>query len=315
MEGRVNYLLVGTFVALFITAIFGFAFWLMKYSNYEKMDRYVVYFDESVSGLNRDASVKYMGVDAGIVEDIKVHPHNTQLVAVYLKIRHGIKIKEDMEATLKFYGMTGLAYVEISGHNPDAPLLKARSGEIPVIRSAPSIFAKLDETLAKLAEELSVTMQKLGTLLNDKNLHNIEKSIENISLVSEELKNHKSDISTLISKGQMLEEKAHATLEKFDRFLASMPHSLGKEMKHTLKEFQTTAKEIKKAVHYMDQTIKRGDYNVKEISEPALKKLSVLMDDLSDLSNRMDETLEMFQQSPSDLFFKEQITKPGPGER
>jgi phospholipid/cholesterol/gamma-HCH transport system substrate-binding protein len=314
MEGRVNYLLVGTFVALFIAAIFGFAFWLMKYSNYEEMDRYVVYFSESVSGLNKDASVKYMGVDAGIVEDIKVHPQNTQLVAVYLKIKRDIKIKKDMEATLKFYGMTGLAYVEIFGHDPNAPILKPKEGEIPVIPSAPSIFAKLDETLAKLAEEFSVTLQKLSTLLNDKNLQNIEKSIENITLVSNEFESHKSDISALIRKGHLLEERAQETLQKIDLFLSAMPRSLGKEMHNTLREFKTTAKEIKKAIKHMDLTIQRGDYNLKKISKPAIHKLSALMDDLSELSGKMDETLEMIQQSPRDLLFKEQIKKPGPGE-
>ena len=313
MEGRVNYLLVGIFVALFLAGIFSFAFWLMKYSDYEKMDHYVVYFDESVAGLSKDASVKYMGVDAGIVEDIKVHPKNTQLVAVYLKINHDIKIKENMQATLKFYGMTGLAYVEIFGDNPDAPLLESKAGEIPIIKSSPSIFAKLDDTLADLANKLSLASQKIENLLSEKNIQNVENTLENISAVTGELKTNKTDISNLIKRGIELEEKASLVLQKIEQITVSL--DVGKDIQKTLKEFKTASSQMKTLMHNINKSVKRGDYNLKEITQPTLQRLSIMIDEISDLSAKVEELAEQIEESPSDLLFKSKVIKPGPGEK
>ncbi len=314
MEGRVNYLLVGIFVTLFITGIFTFAFWLMKYNNYEQMDRYIVYFNESVAGLNKDSSVKYLGVDAGVVEDIKVASHDEGLVAVYLKINHDIKIKTDMKATLKFYGMTGLAYVEISGEKSDAPLLKQKGSNLPVIHSSPSVFAKIDVTLAKLADDFSLTLQSIQTLLDNKNLKNIESSLKNINELTTELKSNKKDISTLIKKGIKIEKKAIDTLEKFDRIAYEFDTSISKNIQKSLKEFRYSAKELSLLIHHVDKTLKRGDYNIKEISDPIIFQLSSLIRKLELLSDKMDETIDQFNQNPSDLLFKKTPLKRGPGE-
>lgn len=307
MEGRVNYLLVGIFVAGFIAGTVGFAFWLMKYSNYEQMNRYVVHFNESVAGLSKDASVKYMGVDAGVVEDIKVHPTNTQLVSVYLKINQEIKIKEDMQATLKFYGMTGLAYVEITGNNPDAPLLKSKTDEIPIIQSSPSIFTKLDETLADLVDKLSATSQKIDNLLSEKNIQNVENTLENISAVTGELKTNKTDISSLIKKASLV-------LKKIELITNNLDAELGKDIQKSVREFKTTSRAMKTLIRNINNALKRGDYNLKEISEPIFQKLSTMIDEISELSTKIEEVTQQIEESPSDLIFKREVIKLGPGE-
>jgi phospholipid/cholesterol/gamma-HCH transport system substrate-binding protein len=307
MEGRVNYLLVGIFVTVFLAGIFSFAFWLIKYSNYEQMNHYVVHFNESVAGLSKDASVKYMGVDAGVVEDIKVHPTNTLLVSVYLKINHDIKIKEDMQATLKFYGMTGLAYIEISGTNPNAPLLKSETDEIPIIQSSPSIFTKLDETLADLVDKLSTTSQKIDQLLSKKNIQNVESTLENISAVTGELKTNKTDISNLIKKASLV-------IEKIEGITNNLDTDLGKDIQTSVKEFKAASRQIKILIHTINNSLKRGDYNLKEITHPTLQKLSTMIDEISNLSIKIEEVAEQIEESPSDLLFKREVIKLGPGE-
>ncbi len=314
MEGRVNYLLVGIFVTLFITGILGFAFWLTKYSNYEQQDHYLIYFDESVAGLNKDSSVKYMGVDAGVVEDIKVDPENTQLIAVYLKINHEIKIREDMQATLKFYGMTGLAYVEISGHNPNAPLLIPKEGEIPLIKSSPSLFVKLDEILANLTEKLSLTLENIEALISPKNVKNLENSLENISAITGELNTNKTNISQLIQRAVVLEDKATLSLSRINNITSHLDAKLGDDIKQTLREFKAASRVMKTLTKRIDKSIKNGDYNFKEISEPMVQKLSIMIDEFSALSTKMQETVEQIQESPSDILFKSKTIKLGPGE-
>ena len=70
MEPKVNYTLVGLFIALLGAGIAGGVLWLSQTDYRGVYDRYYTYMDESVSGLSNDSSVKYRGVDVGRVKDI-----------------------------------------------------------------------------------------------------------------------------------------------------------------------------------------------------------------------------------------------------
>ena len=74
MESKINYIIVGAFVVLFSIGIAAFVFWLEKYGAEEDYKYYKTFMSESVSGLSREASVKYRGVDVGIVETIQINP-------------------------------------------------------------------------------------------------------------------------------------------------------------------------------------------------------------------------------------------------
>jgi len=315
MEGKVNYLYVGIFVALFITGILSFAFWLMKYNSYEKPNHYVVYFDESIAGLSKDASVKYMGVDAGIVENIKVHSTNTQLVAVYLKLNHDIKIKEDMRATLKFYGMTGLAYVEIFGTDTNSTLLTAKEGEIPVIKSSPSLFVRLDEIIIDLSTKFSVALSKINTLLSENNIQHVESSLENINAITKELNTNKSDITSLIKETSNTMIEIEKTFYKINQMTGQLNSTFGTDLQAMMQEFKYTSSSIKKLTRNIDKSLKRGDYNLKEVSEPMMQKLSIMIEEINTLSIKIEDTVEQIQESPSDLLFKSKAVKLGPGEQ
>ena len=152
MESRINYTIVGIFVVLLLAGLVSFVYWLGKYGYKQEHDYYYVYMVESVSGLSSEASVKYRGVDVGIVEKMGLNPKNSEEVELLLKLKHGTQIKVDTRATLKSFGMTGLAFVELTGGRKDAPLL-ARGDTIPIIPAAPSTYARLDESLTVLAEK------------------------------------------------------------------------------------------------------------------------------------------------------------------
>ena len=59
---------LGRFVTLGIVIIVVAIIWVGATKYFEKGDRYVAYFDESVQGLQKDSIVKYRGVDVGRVD-------------------------------------------------------------------------------------------------------------------------------------------------------------------------------------------------------------------------------------------------------
>ncbi|MCS6896850.1 MAG: MlaD family protein, partial [Nitrospira sp.] len=169
MEPKVNYILVGSFVAILGAAALIGVLWLGKMDYRGAYDRYEAYFRESVAGLSEDSTVKYRGVDVGRVRSISLNPDNPEEVRLILDIARGTPIKTDTVAVLETQGLTGLATINLTGGSRDAPPLVAQEGQpYPVIKTGPSpLFFRLDEAISRL--------------LSDKGLTNLLASLESLA--------------------------------------------------------------------------------------------------------------------------------------
>ncbi len=288
METKVNFTIVGIFVLLFGISILGFAFWLMKFGSGQDYKYYHIYIEESIAGLSKDSSVKYLGVDAGVVDKIEVNPTNTQQVKITVKLQDELLIKEDMTATLKFYGLTGLAYLEIKGFDTSAKVLEIKAGEIPVIKSSPSVYIKLDDSLSMIASKLAIVLDKLDIFFKEQNLDNIENTLSDIRQITDTINQNKQHFIDLLKEG--------------------------KEIGTVFDELKRTSKTAKNLMWNLDHSLKRGDYNLKEMTEPSIQKLNAILEEMDRLTTKLEQTVETIEQSPSDLLFKSATPKLGPGE-
>ncbi|MGZ8495592.1 MAG: MlaD family protein, partial [Candidatus Binatia bacterium] len=92
MEPKVNYTLVGLFIALLGAGLVAGVLWLSRTDYRGVYDRYYTYLDESVSGLSNDSSVKYRGVDVGRVKAIALNPDNPEQVRVAIDLVRGTPV-------------------------------------------------------------------------------------------------------------------------------------------------------------------------------------------------------------------------------
>ena len=173
MEEKVNFAVVGIFVLVLSAALIGGVLWLSSGRSYRtSYDNYHTYMKESVAGLNLNAPVRYRGVEVGRVKKIALAPGNVEQVQVTLAIESGTPIKVDTVAVLSTQGVTGIAFVDLTGGGRDSPELKANLDEpYPVIRAGPSLMVRLDASLidashalkniARLSEDLPQFVQRL----------------------------------------------------------------------------------------------------------------------------------------------------------
>ncbi|MFH2124775.1 MAG: MlaD family protein [Pseudomonadota bacterium] len=291
MESRINYTIVGFFVVLLLAGLIIFVYWLGKYGYKQEHDYYYVYMVESVSGLSSEASVKYRGVDVGIVEKMGLNPKNSEEVELLLKLRHGTQIKVDTRATLKSFGMTGLAFVELTGGRKDAPLLK-REGGIPVIPAAPSTYARLDESLTLLTEKLDRALDKIDRLLSEQNLQNIAGFLAEMRTLPQEVRGQLQGIQHLVDSSVVMEEgisQAFVKVESAALGVEKMAGSLGHD--------------------YADP-----DQNLINLVRQNLESFQQLLYELDILVRDMQRTTRAIETSPGDLLFKRSRLQPGPGE-
>ncbi|MBV5320844.1 MAG: MCE family protein [Sulfuricurvum sp.] len=322
MESRVNYTAIGTFIILFTFSLVSFAFWLGKYNQDEaQYRRYKVYITESVSGLAPEAAVKFHGVDVGKVESMEINPHNSEEVELILKIKKETPIKTDSTAILKFYGITGLAFIEIAGGSRNAPLLSSGGSNIATIPSSPSLITRLDESLSNVASKLSKTLDHADRLFSDQNVENVAQSLEHLRSLTVQIDGYQGEIKTLLTQSVALEHNATDSLSAMKEAAGSVKTASGNfntlvqtKMVTTLQSLEATSKASHLLIQKLEASVDRGDYDVRAIAAPASGELSTLLEQTRTLTNEMEMTLRSLRESPSDLLFKKSTPKSGPGE-
>ncbi len=291
MESKVNYTLVGIFVLLLLAGLITFVYWLGKYGYKQEHDYYFVYMTESVSGLSAEASVKYRGVDVGIVERMRLNPDNSEEVELLLKLRHGTQIKVDTKATLKSFGMTGLAFVELTGGHKDAPLLKG-NGKIPVILSAPSTFARLDDSLTILAQKLARGLDKIDRLLSDQNLENVAEILSEMKALTTDIRLQLQGFQHLVDSSMVME----------------------KGISQAFVKVESAALGVEKMARNLEHGYADPDREMLNLIRQNLESFHRLLSELDILVGDLQRTTRQIEISPGDLLFKQSQPQPGPGE-
>lgn len=107
-------------------------------------DNYQVYADfDSASGLKSGASVEIAGVEVGRVDRIVLDPKSGNRARVYLQIRSGVKLDDDVIASVRTRGIIGDKFILLKPGGSDK--LVANGGKIRETESA----VDLEELVSK----------------------------------------------------------------------------------------------------------------------------------------------------------------------
>ena len=211
-----NYALVGAFVLVLGAVLIGAVLWIASGGNLQKKyDLYLAIEEESVAGLNVNAPVKYNGVEVGKVSDIHLDPSNPARVRLLFAIERGTPIKADTVAVLKTQGLTGIAYVELGGSSRDAPPLEVSAQEpYPVIRTKPSLSARLENVLTTVLAKLDRTSSNIDTLLSVENLAALKSALADIAAIAHTIAVRKDVIDAgIVNAARIADNGSRATAQ------------------------------------------------------------------------------------------------------
>src|SRR6201989_2781909 len=201
MEREANYAAVGAFVLLVTLIGALFVYWYSDTREHKIFRRYEIYFDGSVSGLERGAAVRYLGVGVGRVQQMRIDPRDAGRVQVLVGLDSQTPISDRTLAELQLQGVTGLLYIDLQQIRAGAALPDVVPGiEYPVIRSARSRFdvflARLPDVLASAGE----VVDRAARALSDQNIVAITHALANIDKASERLPDTLRDVNALVSE-------------------------------------------------------------------------------------------------------------------
>lgn len=303
-----NYALVGAFVLVLGAVLIAGVLWLASGGALQKKyDLYLAIEDESVAGLNLNAPVKYNGVDVGKVREIRLDPGNPERVNLLFAIERGTPIKEDTVAVLKTQGLTGIAYVELSGGARDAPPLRATAGsQYPVIRTKPSLSARLENVLTSVLAKLDSTSSNINAILSDENRAAFKSALADIGTVAKTIAARKDTLDAGITN-------AARTFENASRVMAQAGPVIDR-IGRSADAVEKMGNEVARTSASAGKTVGSVAVDVKRFTAETLPELERLLGELSVLTSSLRRLSEQTERDPRGLLFGRKPVPEGPGE-
>lgn len=320
MEPRVNYVIVGAFVATLGAALLGVILWLGKSDYRGVYDRYYAYMRESVAGLSVNSTVKYRGVDVGRVKDIVLNPENPEEVRLTLDILNGTPIKTDTVAVLETQGLTGLATLNLNGGSRDAPTLEvAPDQEYPVIKTGPSLFFRLDMAVSRLLSEQGLTKllanmntlsQNATAVVDEENRATLKQVLKDLSDITRTVASHSEQVDKgLVSASQAAENLAKMT----DTVNKQIPAVLERVNKSAA-ALQAMTEELARTGKAVGAVVQESRPDIEQFTRQTLSETGLLITELRELTGTLQRVARQLEQEPSSLVLGRKTLQRGPGE-
>ena len=289
--------MVGAFVLVLGAAFVAGVLWIASGGAFQKkVDLYLAVENESVAGLTLNAPVKYYGVDVGKVQDMRLAPGNPGEVRLIFAIDRGTPIKDDTVAVLKVQGLTGIAYVELSGGGPESPMLTARiAGDLPEIRTKPSLSARLENLLGTLISKLDSSSDSFNKLLSPENVAALKSTLADLAAVSH----------TIAARRESIDAGIASAARTFDSS-AKAAAQLGPAIERVGRSAE--------AVEKMGNEAALASASAGRSLEAAGPELQRLLGEMNALSASLRRLSEKIEGSPGGLLLGRSPVPEGPGE-
>jgi phospholipid/cholesterol/gamma-HCH transport system substrate-binding protein len=251
MEIKSNNVLIGAFTLLTLAAIFLFVLWLNNVQLNRQFAYYKIIFDGSVSGLSVSGPVQYNGLPVGKVTDLRLMERNPNKVVALIEVDARTPVKEDSVAQLELSGLTGVAFIQITGGTEGSAALEARPGQdYPVIRASTSSLQDLLKAGPETLQSANQLIRDLNTVVTD-NQKSIAEALDNMNTISAALAGSSDDMSRAIK--QLSEASVH---------LNSLSRNADALLKDDVSLFLTDAREAARSYRLvaeeLDQILKQG---------------------------------------------------------
>jgi phospholipid/cholesterol/gamma-HCH transport system substrate-binding protein len=282
--------LVGAFVAITSVVLIGSLLYLAGANLFRHVDRFYVIFDRSVSGLAPGGEVEFQGVTVGRVQGIRLTDTIPPKVSVAIDVDPGTPVRKDTKADLLGSVVTGIKLIALTGGSEAAGPLET-GGVIP---GSVTAYEELGAQVKEIANRVLEIVDRLDTQVftpeNNKKLGDL---VDDVSVLADSLR---ATLEPFREQGtgkdltQLVRGVQHAT-DNIDGLVTDLRHSQGKmvnDVTDALASIQRLAAESNELVHGL-----RGELAGTGTS------LSALMSDLTEATNRLEETLTVIQADPS----------------
>lgn len=219
--------------------------------------------------------MRYQGVRVGQVKDVRIYEKNSKLVRVRIEIDANTPVNAGSQASLEFFGITGVLFVQISSGSPGAPpLVKQADQEVPVIASGKSSLEELFSGAPRLLDNAAVLLDRLNRLVDDENRKSISAILKNAETVTGGVAGKREEISELIHNANKMSRdfsevsgNLNALTARLDRLSIQAETTLNSDVHNFLREATGLTRDINGIVRDNKDAIDNfGDRGLREFA-------------------------------------------------
>ncbi|MFS8051729.1 MlaD family protein [Rhizobium sp. BR 317] len=308
METKANYTIVGFFTLLVIAAAFGFVYWMAEYGRGGPMAELVVRIPGSANGLSVGSPVRFNGIQVGSVQGLSIDADDPNYSLAFTEVRADAPVYTSTKAILEIQGLTGAAYIELSGgRNGDENILKRsiETGKRAVLLADQSSVTNLLATADKILNRANDTIgdvqgfisdsrgpltdtvrnaQKFSKALAD-NSDNIDKFLASVGQLSDTIKSVSPRVESTLDAIEKLvravdANKINDVVNNADKITANVADATT-DLKGTIASFKKTADTYTTFGENAQKTLDRVDAIIAQIDP---NKVKGSMDDIAEVT-------------------------------
>lgn len=301
MEREANYAAVGAFVLLVVAMAGLFVYWYTDSRDARSYRRYEIYFEGSVSGLTRGSTVRFLGVDIGRVQDIRVDRRAAGRVQVIADIDSAAPITKQTVAELSLQGVTGLLYIDLLGQPGSKKLIDdVPSERYPVIPSVRSNFDMFVAGLPEVVARSGEVALRVNSLLSDENIAALSRTVANIELATRSLPATFRDVEALARETRAVAAQV-ATLAATAR---GVVESGAPEALAALQRIRVVADNLATTTTRLDQLMAESQRDIRAFARDGLPEFEQLLRESRAAAGEFQQLMQTLRENPSQLVYE-----------
>ena len=294
METRAHHVLIGLFSVLVIVGAMLFGLWLAKASMDSTIKDYEVVFNEAVSGLSKGSSVQYNGIKVGDVIELRLDVKDPRRVLARIRLAAGTPVKVDTKAKLALTGVTGTSIIQLSGGDPNSPILKGKDGKLPVLIATPSPIARLLTDGSDMMANVNMLLHNANALFSSDNVERVSKTLENLEQTTTAISSQRGDISQTLKQLAQVGKQASSALEQTTALMRNangLVSTEGKQMfnsaEQAMKSLEHSSATINALLNNNEESLNSGLQGLNQLG-PAVNELRETLSTLRSISRRLE---------------------------
>jgi phospholipid/cholesterol/gamma-HCH transport system substrate-binding protein len=316
LETEARHVLVGAATVIFAGAILATIIWLAGLDVGGERERYLIFFEDNVSGLEEGGAVRINGVRVGSVASIRLQPARPDTVSVVVEARRGAPIAEGSVAKLQPRGITGAQFVTITAAEPDAPPLARRVDGLPVVPSELSMVSRMLERAPQILDNIGQATDRLSQLFGEGGdgtgalISSLTEAGDAAPATLRAVEAAARQVSDLARSGQTTLDAANRALARAEEALGAAEETLqgadglvAEDLPALMEQARTAAAELADAAAAAERLVQRNDAPIARFANQGLTEIRYLVNEARMMVDQLTQVAEMLEDNPNAVIF------------
>lgn len=312
MENKSHAIGAGVFVLVVAALLVALAAWLTRDTGEHRP--FEISSREGVTGLQRQAGVRYKGVTVGRVQSIELDPETPGNVRVRIAVDGTAPITKSTFATLGFQGVTGLAFIQLDDTGESHEPLVGTDDKLARIPMRPGLMSRLTDQGVGLLTQLDSATQRVNQLMAEQNQKKLMDAIDNLGQAA-------ANISQLTRHADQanwpaLSQDAGATLKALRETSDRLGNSAD-AVRISADSFRVMNNRMSEPGGTLDKIAQGTDALLatgQSLNATLVPRLNRTVDDTARTVRHLGRAVDTVNDNPQSLLLGNGAAVPGPGE-